>query len=175
MQEAGAGLRDVSGMPILICTFFALFAFILLPIPQYATEQAFSAYTQVPPGAPIRIDACEGSQEKNRGLVANSTLEYGAAFTILGKRPARRVRLRYAFDDRSWHPVRTSESLISGSFAPGARISRTRRGGGDFRERALAKGAVAVVCAPEEVDFFDGSVWRYSTAPATPRPVSDAE
>lgn len=165
-------MQDVRGMPVLI---FALFAFILLPIPQYATDQAFSAYTQVPPGAPIRIDACEGSQEKNRGVVANSTIEYGAAFTILGKRPARRVRLRYAFDDRAWHPVRTRESLISGSFAPGVRISRTRRSGGGFRESGLAKGAVAVVCAPEEVDFFDGSVWRYSNAPATSSPAADSD
>jgi hypothetical protein len=172
MQEAGAGVRDVRAMAALILTFFALFAFILLPIPQYATDQAFSGYTQVPPGAPIRINACEGSQEKIRGVVANSTIEYGAAFTILGKRTARRVRLRFAFDDRSWHPVRTSESLISGSFAPGARISRTRRIGGGFRERGLAKEAVAVVCAPEEIDFFDGSVWRYSNAPATPSSVS---
>ena len=136
-----------------------LFLAFLLPIPEYATSQDYSAYTQVPAKAPISIDACEGSQDKERGVVAHSTLEYGAAFTILGPKPAKRVRLRFSFDDKTWKPVATSEVEVTGDFAPGKKISRTHRYGGGFKESRTVRDAVAVICVPEEIEFADGSLW----------------
>lgn len=138
----------------------------LLPIPEFATSLEYSAYTRVAAQAPIKIDACEASLQKVRGVIAHTTLAYGAAFTILGDKPARRVRLRFDFDDTAWHPIGTSEAEVSGTFSPGIKISRTHRYGGDFKEKnRVFKNAAAVVCVPEEVEFADGSVWRDPSKP----------
>jgi hypothetical protein len=160
--------KRFSGMLGLILSFF------LLPIPQYATNQAFSGYTQVPHEAPIRIDACEASQEKNRGVVANSTVEYGSAFTILGAKTAKRVRIRYSFDDRTWQPLHTVETTQDGTFTPGSKISRTRRTGGAYHDRGVFKDVVAVVCSPIEIDYTDGSIWHDSSPLSVPSPAVTA-
>jgi len=144
-----------------------LFSFLLLPIPEYGTSLDYSGYPRTPAQAPIRIDACEASDQQERGLVARTRLKYGAAFTIVGSKPARRVRLRFTFVDKAWHPLSTSDVEVTGVFSPGSTISRTHRNGGNFTEKRTIKGTAAVVCSPDEIEFTDGTIWHGPTTPET--------
>ena len=82
--------RDCSAMLDMVLAFF-------LPIPEFASSLDYSAYTRVAAHAPIKIDACEASEEKERGVVAHSTLEYGGRVHDSGREagPARTLTFRF--------------------------------------------------------------------------------